>query len=70
MAKIIKENGELIIRNDWHPEDIESVAEGMDVELTDDQIKRVMQLVVMGFDANVGINWDVIESAIETVLRS
>lgn len=61
-------NGEVIIRDDWSQEDVLSVADCMEVEITPDQVKRVMEVVVKAFDANVGINWDSFEMAIELVL--
>ena len=64
------ENGQLIIRDDWGMDDIQSVAEcNFDVVLTGEQIKHVMDLVVEGFDANYGINWDSIDGAIRQVLK-
>ena len=63
------ENGEVIIRDDWSEEDIQSVAEcNFDKVLTPEQVKRVMEIVVKGFDANFGINWDTIDAAIEQVI--
>jgi hypothetical protein len=61
-------DGTKIIRDDWGSEDVRSVAENMDVVLTQAQIDRVMDIVVESFDANVGINWDSFEMAIELVL--
>lgn len=62
------ENGEVIIRDDWSTEDVLSVADCMEVEITPDQVKQVMEIVVKGFDANVGITFDSFEMAIELVL--
>lgn len=62
------ENGEVIIRDDWSKEDVQSVAECMEVELTPEQVTQVMDIVVEAFDANEGINWDSFEMAIEMVL--
>jgi hypothetical protein len=70
MAHLIKENGKLIIRDEWHEDDIQGVAEAMDLpELTPDQIEAVMDLVVESFDANIGINWEVIENAVDQALE-
>ena len=64
------ENGQLIIRDDWDMDDIQSVAESnFDILLTDEQIRQVMQIVVKGFDANYGINWDSIDDAITQVIE-
>jgi hypothetical protein len=64
------ENGQLVIRDDWGMDDIQSVAEcNFDVILTDSQIRQVMEIVVEAFDANYGISWDSIDSAIQQVLK-
>ena len=63
MARIVIENGETILRDDW------SVAEDMEVELTDAQMESVLRHAARCFDANVGINWDVIEQCIEFCLN-
>jgi hypothetical protein len=62
------ENGEVIIRDIWDTEDVLSVADCMEVTLTPEQVKRVMEIVVKGFDVNFGINWDSFKLAIELVL--
>lgn len=63
-----KLNGEVVIRDDWGKEDVLSVADCMEVELTPEQVTRVMEVVVKAFDASVGINWDSFEMAIDLVL--
>lgn len=69
MAHLITENGKLIIRDEWHEEDIQSVAEdNHETTLTPEQMKKVMELLVKSFDANIGIDWDVIDSAIDQIL--
>lgn len=69
MAKVINENGVLILRDDWNEEDIRSVAEQMDIELTDGMVEEAMHWIVKAFDANIGINWDSIEAAIQLTVR-
>ena len=70
MAHLVKENGKLIIRDDWHEEDIQSVAEDdHDTTLTPEQMQKVMELLVKSFDANVGIDWEIIGMAIEQILE-
>ena len=70
MAHLVKENGKLIIRDDWHEEDIQSVAESSQFEeLTPEQVTAAMELIVESFDANIGINWDTIFWAIEQVIE-
>ena len=70
MARIIQVNGNPVIQDQWDASDIESVAEDMEVELTEDQVLEVMEIIVRRHDANHGINWDVIGSAIDYVLES
>ena len=68
MAHLIKnENDKWVIRDDWHESDVQDVAENMGVALTDEQVFKVMQVVVNAFDANEGINYDSIESAIDLI---
>jgi uncharacterized protein YpuA (DUF1002 family) len=68
MAKIVMVRGNPVIQDQWDADDIMSVAENMDIELTEDQIREVMELIVKSHDANIGINWDVIGSAIDYVV--
>ena len=70
MARIIVEDGQVILRDDWSIGDVESVAECMEVELTDAQMESVLRHAARCFDANVGINWDVIEQCIEFCLNN
>jgi hypothetical protein len=70
MARLEIENGYPVIVDKWYDDDIRSVAGDMDIELTDDQVLSVMQLIVKAHDANIGINWDAIGSAIDTILES
>lgn len=69
MARIVIENGETILRDDWGIDDVQSVAEDMDIELTDEQAERVLHIASKTFDANIGINWEVIESCIDICLN-
>lgn len=68
MARLTKENGVLIIRNDWHEEDIQDTARDLiDRTLDREELEVVMELIVDGFDANDGISWGTIQAAIEQV---
>lgn len=67
MAKVVQENGTFVIRDDWHIEDILLVAANMDVEMSYAQVVEVMYVIEKAFDANLGINWLVIENAIQEV---
>ena len=67
MAKLVIENGQPVIVDRWDADDIQSVAENMDARLTEAQILEVMELIVRSHDANYGINWDTIGSAIDAL---
>jgi len=67
MAKLVFENFQPVIIDRWDADDIQSVAENMDLKLTDQQVLEVMQVIVASHDANHGINWDVIGSAIDAL---
>lgn len=60
MAHIDKtENGVIFLNDAWHIEDIQSIRDDLD----DDQCIDVLEFLANRFDANEGINWDVIEMA-------
>lgn len=66
MAQVIYVDGAPILRSDWHVEDITS----QDEDLTDEQVIKVMELIARTHDANIGINWEVIDCAIDQVKES
>jgi hypothetical protein len=67
MARMKCENGDWYLSNDWSIDDVRSV---LDCEsgFTDDDCVRVLEVVVEAFDANLGINWDVIGAAVDMVV--
>jgi len=66
MSKLVKRNGTLVIEDLWYPDDIRERAGAMGhSDLTMDQIESIMERICDDFDANYGINWDVIDSAVE-----
>lgn len=67
MAHLVEENGQTILRDDWHIEDVIQVADNMEIKLTDDEVHEVMLQMESGFDANNGINWEYIRYCIEWV---
>jgi hypothetical protein len=69
MAHIVKIDGETILRDDWHTEDIISCAEDMGHTLTEEQAVNVLHLMSNRHDANIGINWGVIECFIDMLLE-
>lgn len=69
MAKVVMVKGEPVLRDDWHIEDIVMVAEELDEDLSREEIEQIMHLMARAHDANIGINWEVIQNAIETFVR-
>ena len=64
------DDGELMICDNWYEFDIVDAAwEEFEVTLTRPQIDEVMHIIVDGFDANIGINWDVIHQAIGQIIN-
>lgn len=52
------------IRAFWMHDDIVVHSEGMGVALTDEDVIEIAEMIERYHDANVGINWDVIQSYI------
>jgi len=63
MSKVIIEDGELVLRSDWYTDDVLSI----DESLTDEQVRKVMELIARTHDADIGINWEVIKQAIHII---
>jgi acyl-homoserine lactone acylase PvdQ len=53
----------------WSTEDVLAMAESMDIELTETQADQILDNLLKYHDANVGINWDVINFHIEDYLN-
>lgn len=51
----------------WSLQDVTDLAERMGVTLTEDQTAEVLHRILHKFDANDGINWNVIEREIQYV---
>jgi len=72
MAILIKENDQYILRDDWSIDDVRNVIECNQIEdaenFTDEDCVRALQIAADRFDANIGINWDVIDGAIMLVI--
>ena len=49
------------LQDPWHVEDVQQQRP----DLTEDQASEVLAFMAKNFDANIGINWDVIDSAAE-----
>lgn len=52
----------------WGDDDVRHVAKDMKVTLTNEQIIDVLDYVDNTHDANYGITWDTIQSAVEVIL--
>lgn len=52
------------IRVFWHKEDVISQAKNLGYELTDEEASDIMYNIEQSFDANIGVNWDVISEHI------
>ncbi len=68
MAKVVFENNQYILRDDWSIEDVRNIIECNNIEeaesFTDDDCIGVLEIVADSFDANYGITWDSLEYAI------
>jgi len=69
MARLIQGNDdEWVLRDEWSIEDIRNCIETENIEdasgFTDEDCLNVMRVAETAFDANYGLNWDTIHSAI------
>ena len=70
MARLIMgHDDEWVLRDEWGIEDIRSVVETESIEdaedFTDEDCLNVMRVAETAFDANIGLNWESIASAVE-----
>jgi hypothetical protein len=57
-----------VLRDDWSVEDVEARLEDYwGFTLSEEECLEVLNLVADAFDANIGVNWDAIDAAIETL---
>jgi hypothetical protein len=54
----------------WSTEDVLMQADLMNVELTEEQADAILENVLHYHDANVGINWDVLDFHIDNYLNA
>lgn len=52
----------------WLPDDVEEMAEQMDVELTEDEVRDVLYHMEKGKDATIGLTWTTVEANIDWVV--
>ena len=73
MAKVVFENNEYILRDDWSIEDVRNIIEFNNIEeaesFTDEDCVRVLEIVAENFDANYGITWDSIDFVVNQLIE-
>ena len=68
MARMIESHDGWVLRDDWTTDDVEARLEDYwGFKLTEDECLKVLHLVAKAFDANIGVNWDSIDAAIEAL---
>ena len=69
MAHLSKDQqGNIILRDDWYIEDVRSMLDEGE-ELTDMECIQILESMADNFDANIGINWDVIRYEIDLTFK-
>jgi len=69
MATLVTDKGVPYIEDVWDLNDIRNVANDYeDEEFTEEELIFAMEMVVDDFDANCGINWQVIENALDWII--
>jgi len=68
MATLITNEGQWLIRDEWCEDDITDQCEQIGEELTLDETRKVLEIIVKSHDAEIGINWGSINSAIDEVV--
>lgn len=53
----------------WCDEDVQSVADNYDVALTDAEVQQILLMLKRRHDAEIGINWDVIDYWVTETIR-
>ena len=69
MARLIK-GKQWVILDEWCEDDITDQCEQIGVELSQDETRRVLEMIVKAHDCEIGINWNSINSAIDAVLEA
>ena len=62
--------GKPVLVDKWFPEDIVMTAKELGKDPTEEDVELIMRVIADRHDANIGINWGVIESAIDHVMGS
>ncbi len=53
----------------WNIEDVKTQAETMKIKLNKDECREVLDQVLDGHDANIGISWDILEHHIWNLFK-
>jgi hypothetical protein len=65
MATLVINEGKAFIEDIWDIDDIREVASGFEEDFTDEMLMSAMSHVVENYDANYGITWETVESALQ-----
>lgn len=65
MATLVINEGKAYIEDIWDIDDIREVASGFEEDFTDEMLMNAMSHVVENYDANYGITWETVESALQ-----
>ena len=66
--EFLKEQG-YFTQNLWTAEDVIVRAKQMEEEISEEQAIEIFDLIGRRFNAEIGVNWDVIDNAIEEFLN-
>ena len=53
----------------WHSDDVLDRAKNINIDITEQQAIDILQSIKSNHDASLGINWDVIDSHIESYIK-
>jgi hypothetical protein len=67
MSKVIQENGLYVLRDEWTIDDIMYEALNMNLDINAEKAVEIMNLIAHDYDANFGINFDIVQDAIQTI---
>ena len=68
MARLIETHYGWSLRDDWSTDDVTSVAECMEIELTEGMVMDVLHYMADTYDMKTGLNWGVVEDAIQHIV--
>lgn len=54
---------------EWHIEDVKSRAKERGIKVTDAQSREILEYIERKHDANIGVNWEVIDIWTDEVLN-